>query len=100
MRETSGWSGAEASASGDRGGSSYYYGQRVFAEGESGSRAAECSACVTRINEPKIKMMNGKEMLVFVVSGLGKTEAKNVERNAGFKKINKTRLVLNGASSK
>lgn len=52
-------------------------------EGESSSSPAECSPCVMCINEPKIKMMNGKEMLVFVDGGLGKSENENVERHAG-----------------
>lgn len=83
-----GLSGAEATASGDRG-LSYYCSRRVFVEGESSSSAAERSPCVTHINGPKIKMMNGKEMLVFVICGLGKSEDENVERNAGYKKIKK-----------
>lgn len=80
-----GLSGAEATASGDRG-LSYYCSRRVFVEGESSSSAAERSPCVTHMNGPKIKMMNGKEMLVFVIFGLGKSEDENVERNAGYKK--------------
>lgn len=83
-----GLSGAEATASGDRG-LSYYCSRRVFVEGESSSSAAERSPCVTHINGPKIKMMNGKEMLVFVICGLGKSEDENVERNAGYKKKKK-----------
>lgn len=51
--------------------------------GGSNSSAAERSPCVMRIKGPKIKMMNGKEVLVFVVCGLGKFEDRRVERNVG-----------------